>query len=194
MSKFFIICLGFLVLAASRSEMQPNKNILYDVYAVQYKEESISLRGLNLKGKDSIYVARFASVAKLEQIKYGIPASITLAQAILESNSGASRLVKVANNHFGIKFRKRHKLHAFGKDDCEDLCKFAGFTTAWESFRDHSVVLSHERYTKHVKNRQSYKDWLKALKKGGYARDESYVEKLKTIIKEKKLFLLDERF
>ncbi len=130
------------------------------------------------------YVDRFAEVAQAEQRKYGIPAAITLAQGLLESNVGDSRLSKESNNHFGIKCKRKCKgctCRNYTDDDIYDM--FRVFDTAWESYREHSLLLNGARYKHLLKlHPDDYKGWAKGLRKAGYATDKRYAEKLIKII------------
>ncbi len=131
------------------------------------------------------YIKRFAPVAQAEMKKFGIPASITLAQGLLESDAGSSRLARKANNHFGIKCfskscRKGHCLN-FTDDSHKDF--FRNYTSVWESYRAHSLFLQRKRYA-HLLNLSStdYKGWAKGLSKAGYATDKRYADKLIKLI------------
>ncbi|MFT4758597.1 MAG: flagellum-specific peptidoglycan hydrolase FlgJ [Saprospiraceae bacterium] len=139
------------------------------------------------------YVERFARVAIAEQERFGIPASITLAQGLLETDAGASRLVNESKNHFGIKCRKKCKdctCRNYKDDDEFDM--FRVFNSDWESYREHSNLLSTRRYV-HLKNlsQKDYKGWAKGLKKAGYATDENYAKKLVRIIETLDLYQFD---
>jgi len=131
------------------------------------------------------YIQRFKQVAINEEKKFGIPASITLAQGILESQTGTSRLVKEANNHFGIKCfsNKCKKGHCINFSDDSHKDFFVVFPTAWESYRAHSLLISKDRY-KQLKNlsNEDYVSWAKGLLKSGYATDKKYAEKLISVI------------
>lgn len=131
------------------------------------------------------YVDRFYKVAIAEQKKYGIPASITLAQGLLESNIGKSKLAVNNNNHFGLKcFSKACKKgHCTNYNDDHHKDFFRNFKTAWESYRSHSILLSGKRY-KHLKklSPKDYKGWAKGLQKAGYATDKKYAQKLIRLI------------
>jgi len=135
------------------------------------------------------FIQRFHLVAMIEQQKYGIPASITLAQGILESDAGASELATFANNYFGIKCHKRS--HQGGKapwhcknhadDDPQDV--FVKFKTPWESFRRHSKVLKKKRYRKCFENDlMNYYGWADDLKACGYATAENYNVSLASLV------------
>jgi len=131
------------------------------------------------------YIKRFAEVARSEMEQFGIPASITLAQGLLESQSGKSPLAKGANNHFGIKCfsKKCKKGHCknFSDDHHKDF--FRTYPSAWESFRAHSLFLQKDRY-KHLLNleKTDYINWAVGLKKAGYATDPNYAKKLIRLI------------
>ncbi|MFK7934650.1 MAG: glycoside hydrolase family 73 protein [Saprospiraceae bacterium] len=131
------------------------------------------------------YVKRFAKVAQAEMEKFGIPASITLAQGLLETNAGDSPLAIKSNNHFGIKCfsKKCKKGHCanFSDDTHKDF--FRTYATAWESFRAHSKLLQSKRY-QFLYNlpTDDYAGWASGLKKAGYATDPRYPEKLVLLI------------
>ena len=126
------------------------------------------------------YINRFKDVAKKEMKNYKIPASITLAQAILESKAGESRLAREANNHFGIKcgndWTGKRLLH---DDDHKNEC-FRVYDTPEESFRDHSKFLASKRRYAFLFRfpLTDYEAWAKGLKQAGYATDRSYPQKL----------------
>ena len=138
------------------------------------------------------YVRRFINVAKAERQKFGIPISITLAQGLLESDAGESRLTLKANNHFGVKTFNRKIPHVVMKDDTPND-KFKKYDSAWESFRDHSLLLMRDHYKElQYLSKTDYVGWAKGLKKAGYATDPQYAEKLVKIIENLKLYQFDE--
>ena len=140
------------------------------------------------------YVIRFSKVAQGEMRKYGIPASITLAQGILESNSGNSTLARKHNNHFGIKCHSRNcpKGHCVNYTDDSPKDFFRQYGTAWESFRAHSEFLNRDRYRPlHKLKRTDYKGWARGLEKAGYATGDGYAEKLIRLIEDMKLHRFD---
>ncbi|MEM0991489.1 MAG: glucosaminidase domain-containing protein [Bacteroidota bacterium] len=156
--------------------------ILNPTYAKRHKvdEATVAFHMNNCKN----YVKRFAQTAITEQQKFGIPASITLAQGLLESDAGDSRLAVESSNHFGIKCRSKCKgctCRNYTDDSAYDM--FRVFESAWESYREHSILLTGDRY-KHLLNLEvtDYKNWAHGLKKAGYATDKRYAEKLITII------------
>lgn len=145
--------------------------------------------------KQDAYVARFHKVAQSEMRKYGIPASITLAQGLIESNAGDSRLSKRNNNHFGMKCfsKKCSKDHCSNFTDDSHKDFFRKYETVWESFRAHSLLLTGKRYRRLFKLQQTdYKGWATGLKKAGYATDPRYAQKLIHIIEELELNKYDE--
>lgn len=115
------------------------------------------------------YIDKYAEAAMEQMRRYGIPASITLAQGIIESGDGKSVLAQEANNHFGIKgtFHGQYML----RDDEKKNEKFRKYDTVEQSFEDHSKVLMNKRYQKYVGNlsHDDYKGWAEGIKKGGYA-------------------------
>ena len=139
------------------------------------------------------YVDRFAKIARTEREQYGIPVSITLAQGLLESDAGGSRLSTESKNHFGIKCRSKCRgctCRNYTDDSRYDM--FRVFDSAWESYREHSKLLNSGRY-KHLLDLAvtDYKGWAHGLKKAGYATDKRYAEKLIKIIEELKLYKYD---
>lgn len=130
------------------------------------------------------YIDEYNDIAILEMIAYKIPASITLAQGILESNSGRSRLSVRANNHFGIKCHSSWDGgRIYHDDDARQEC-FRKYEHPLTSYRDHSLFLfDRKRYANLFNLRKNdYKGWAKGLRKAGYATDPKYPSKLITLI------------
>ena len=144
--------------------------------------------------KQWAYIQRFKKVALAEADKYGIPASITLAQGLLESNVGESRLATRNNNHFGIKCFSRscRKGHCSNFTDDSHKDFFRKYNSAWESYRAHSKMLNGKRY-QHLQQlkKTDYKAWARGLKKAGYATDKRYADKLINLIEELDLHQFD---
>jgi len=153
---------------------------------VAMRSNTMSLGQSWFKGKDSgtstkvedldnesvkTYVKRFSRVAIAEMQKYGIPASIKMGQAILESNAGAASGVASENNHFGAPLS--------GKN----------YASAWENWRSHSLLLK-TSVPEAFEHGKSYKKWAKALKV--YNNDRSYADQLLQVIEAYQLYLLDE--
>ena len=139
------------------------------------------------------YIKKYAPLAVLEMHKYNIPASVTLAQGILESGNGRSQLASKSNNHFGIKCHTGWKGAKVYHDDDEKGECFRKYKYVQSSYKDHSEFLSgRRRYASLFKLRKSdYKGWAKGLKKAGYATDKKYPKKLIKIIEEYKLYEFD---
>ena len=121
----------------------------------------------------------YSEIAMDEMIQFGIPASITLSQGILESGIGKGRLAVEANNHFGIKCHDWNGKKIYHDDDEEQEC-FRKYDNPEYSYRDHSLFLSNRgRYSFLFDlKRDDYKQWAKGLKKAGYATDPKYPQKL----------------
>ncbi|WP_116105008.1 glycoside hydrolase family 73 protein [Lewinella sp. IMCC34191] len=129
------------------------------------------------------YIRRHEAAARREMSEFGIPASITLAQALLESNAGDSKLAVNSNNHFGIKCRSKClgcTCRNYGDDTRYDM--FRVFDSVADSFREHSILLNTPRYAKLKKHGSDYVKWAHGLKACGYATDPKYGHKLITII------------
>jgi LysM repeat protein len=125
--------------------------------------------------------------------KYNIPASITMAQGILESNSGNGPLALKSNNHFGIKCHKGwNGKKVYHDDDAKGEC-FRKYKNPEKSYRDHSIFLeTRDRYNFLFNySKKNYVKWAKGLKKAGYATDPKYAEKLISIIERYELWKLD---
>lgn len=139
------------------------------------------------------YIRKYAPIAVREMHKYKIPASITLAQGILESGNGRSGLARKSNNHFGIKCHKGWRGQRVYHDDDEKGECFRKYTYVATSYRDHSKFLSsRKRYRFLFKyNKKNYKAWAKGLKKAGYATDRKYPKKLIKIVKDYRLYEFD---
>jgi flagellum-specific peptidoglycan hydrolase FlgJ len=140
-----------------------------------------------------LYIKTYSSVAKSEMNKYGIPASITLAQGLLESGMGIGYLAKNANNHFGIKCHKNWEGDRIYYDDDEKGECFRVYTNSLESYYDHSIFLNNRSRYKFLfeLNSNDYKGWAKGLKKAGYATDPKYSTKLINLIERYNLSRFD---
>lgn len=143
--------------------------------------------------RQRVYVDRFAAVAVSEMKKYGIPASITLAQGLIETNAGSSTLASKHNNHFGIKcFSKKCKQgHCVNVSDNTHKDFFVRYETAWTSYRAHSEFLTRKRYRDLHDLGKDYKAWARGLKEAGYATDSRYADKLIKVIEDLELYKYD---
>lgn len=139
------------------------------------------------------YIDKYAEWAVDEMKRTGIPASITLGQAILESGSGNSRLTVEGNNHFGIKCHSDWKGEKFYEDDDAEQECFRKYKSAYESFKDHSEFLrQHNRYAFLFDlDPTDYKGWAKGLQKAGYATNPKYADILIGLIERHQLYIYD---
>lgn len=137
------------------------------------------------------YIAMWKDEAILQMHEHNIPASITLAQAILESGDGNSELARKANNHFGIKCHDWTGKKVYHDDDKKQEC-FRKYDSAHGSFEDHSIFLKRSRYAFLFDYKiTDYKSWAKGLKKAGYATNPKYPALLIRIIEENGLAKYD---
>lgn len=147
----------------------------------------------NRNAKYDAYISKYAKLAVSGQTKHRIPASITLAQGLLESGAGESRLAKECNNHFGIKcggswYGKSMNMDDDAKGEC-----FRCYNNPKDSYEDHAEFLKKPRYSFLFDYKiNDYKSWAKGLKKAGYATDPNYPNKLINIIETYKLYEYDE--
>lgn len=156
-----------------------------------YQAGPVSVKpGTSLTGLQ--YIERFKAIAIEEMYKHGIPASIKLAQGMLESGSGTSRLAQQANNHFGIKCTGDWEGgRTYHDDDAENDC-FRVYTLPEESYRDHSQFLLRKRYEKlFTLDKRDYKAWAIGLKEAGYATNPRYAELLIDLIERYDLHQFD---
>jgi LysM repeat protein len=138
------------------------------------------------KQKTEAYVESYKEIAITEMLRTGVPAAITLAQGILESQSGESDLVKNSNNHFGIKCKTEWTGERTYHDDDEKGECFRVYPSADESYKDHSDFLkSRPHYAFLFKlDPTDFEGWAKGLKKAGYATNPQYPQKLMKLINE----------
>lgn len=184
----------------------PKKGIVTKKKHEKNKTESVEVKEVESTESDSkkeevvkppssteVYIARYADIAKAEMRKSKIPASITLAQGILESGSGRGRLAVKANNHFGIKCHGWKGSKIYHDDDRSQEC-FRKYKKAESSYEDHSDFLTgRKRYADLFKLRPNdYKGWARGLKKAGYATDRKYPDKLISLIERYKLYQYDD--
>ena len=139
------------------------------------------------------YIAKWKDVAIQHQKEYGIPASITLAQGLLESSAGNSELATEANNHFGIKCTSEWLGDVYRHDDDAKGECFRKYRDAEESYRDHAKFLQRSRYERlFTLSVTDYQSWAQGLKDCGYATDPTYPQKLIRIIEDYNLANLTE--
>lgn len=147
-----------------------------------------------LKGsRNTQYINEYKALAIAEMERTGIPASITLAQGIIESRSGDSRLCKQLRNHFGMKCFSKKCGEGHCKNFTDDHHKdfFLNFKSAEACFKAHSKLLQNPRYLGRAGKNADYKEWAWALQKGGYATGSQYAKKLINVIERYELQKLD---
>jgi len=145
------------------------------------------------QNKTEKYIEQYSQIAVDEMNRYNIPASITLAQGILESGNGESRLATEGKNHFGIKCHSNWNGKTIIEDDDEKGECFRKYPTVADSYRDHSLFLTkRDRYSFLFKYKKTdYKKWAKGLKKAGYATNPKYPTLLINLIEEYDLSRFD---
>lgn len=139
------------------------------------------------------YIDKYSPIAQSNMKNYGIPASIILAQALLESGYGTATLCIQANNHFGIKCHKDWMGESVSYDDDSRGECFRKYRDPFDSFRDHAIFLtSGSRYSSLFQfDTKDYKAWAYGLKNAGYATDSQYPAKLITLIEKYQLYSYD---
>ena len=139
------------------------------------------------------YIEKYSALAVSEMQRTGVPASITLAQALVESAAGSSPLAVHANNHFGLKCHADWTGEKYYHDDDSAQECFRAFASAEDSFRAHSDFLrNRERYKSLFDlDPTDYKGWARGLRRAGYATDPAYVTKLVNLIEDFQLYRFD---
>lgn len=149
------------------------------------ERKSTSISGLT-------YIDQYKNIAIAEMEKFGIPASIKLAQALLESGNGNSTLARDANNHFGIKCGGTWRGKSITKSDDNPNDCFRVYDNPEQSFKDHSQFLLRKRYEKLFSlNKNDYRGWARGLKDAGYATNPRYPDLLIDLIERYELYKFD---
>lgn len=187
-----ILCVALLVFSCKSKKGIVTKRSSDESKQVESKQKDIEKDVKVYANNTERYIDFHKATAQNEMSLYGIPASITLAQGILESGSGKGRLSVKANNHFGIKCHGWTGKKIYHDDDEKQEC-FRKYKDAKYSFRDHSLFLSErKRYSKLFKlKKEDYKGWAKGLKAAGYATDRKYPQKLISLIERYQLYEFD---
>ena len=139
------------------------------------------------------YIEKYSAIAVSEMKRTGVPASITLAQGLVESAAGKSALAVTGNNHFGIKCHADWRGKKMYRDDDKSGECFRVYSSAEASFRDHSDFLRYRDRYKGLFELEptDYKSWAQGLKDAGYATDPKYAQKLVKLIEDYKLYRFD---
>lgn len=195
----FIISLSFFVFSCGsrktvitkKSKREKPETVVVEKKTPEEKAENTTEASTLNTTED--YINAYKEIAQKEMTLYNIPASITLAQGILESASGKGRLSVEANNHFGIKCHTWTGAKIYHDDDKKGEC-FRKYNSAKYSFRDHSLFLtSRKRYASLFDlDVANYKGWAKGLRAAGYATDKKYPQKLIGLIERYELYKYDD--
>ncbi|MGJ1363339.1 glucosaminidase domain-containing protein [Sphingobacterium spiritivorum] len=194
MKKIFYLSIMIMLVASSCSSKR--HTVLQGKNGTSVSKGNQGSQTSSGKGATSMsglsYIERYKGVAISEMNKYGIPASIKLAQALLESGSGNSYLAREANNHFGIKCGGVWNGRSVNRpDDNENDC-FRVYDNPDQSFKDHSQFLLRKRYEKlFLLDKDDYKGWARGLKSAGYATNPRYAELLIDMIERYELYRYD---
>jgi flagellum-specific peptidoglycan hydrolase FlgJ len=201
---YLFLCLFILSCGSSKNARKQKKN----PGVVQIEPKPAKLPSVNqveltkklvrknprLNKKTISYIRKYAPIAVMQMHEYKIPASITLAQGILESGSGKSVLALKSKNHFGIKCHTQWTgERVYHDDDAKGEC-FRKYQYIETSYKDHSLFLTQRRRYAFLFNygEKDYKKWAYGLKKAGYATDRKYPAKLIKLIKDYKLYEFDD--
>lgn len=186
-SLLVLIALGILTSSCSllkkEQKSAPLTQITKPAEPVKNSDKVSTTNSTLIKTPAESYIERYKNIAITEMNGSGIPASITLAQGILESGSGNSKLAKEANNHFGIKCATEWKGETvLQDDDNKDDC-FRVYKSPEESFRDHTEFLKRKRYASLFElEKNDYRGWANGLKTAGYATNPRYAELLISLV------------
>ena len=195
LTLFIASCGAKKTVVTTSKKASKKTKVVAKLPSVQQKEHVKKLlkKNANLNKYTLTYIKKYAPLAVIKMHEYKIPASITLAQGILESGNGRSTLASKSNNHFGIKCHRGWTgERVYHDDDKKDDC-FRKYPYVEQSYNDHSKFLTgRNRYAFLFKlRRNDYKGWARGLKKAGYATDKKYPKKLIRIIETYQLFAFD---
>ncbi len=192
-NKSIIFLLSLIFLSCGSNKLSYQKKKVRNIENKSSKSIERFFKSMSSKERTHWYVNTYRKIAINEMRKYSIPASITMAQGILESNSGMGSLAMKSNNHFGIKCHKSWRGKKVYHDDDEKGECFRKYKNPEKSYRDHSLFLvNRDRYEDLFKIKGgNYVKWAIGLKSAGYATDPSYAQKLISLIDRYELWKLD---
>ena len=178
---------------AKKSVIVTQKDSRYNSSKYKRNSSSTPSKPMTVNGTVNDYIANYKEVAMSNMKNYGIPASIILAQGILESGAGKGSLAITANNHFGIKCHADWTGESVLKDDDAAQECFRKYNDPSESFKDHATFLTgRNRYaTLFELPKDDYEAWAKGLRLAGYATDPNYPQKLISYIESYELYQFD---
>mgnify|MGYP001193926052 FL=1 len=192
-NKSIIFLLSLIFLSCGSNKLSYQKKKVRNIENKSSKSIERFFKSMSSKERTHWYVNTYRKIAINEMRKYSIPASITMAQGILESNSGMGSLAMKSNNHFGIKCHKSWRGKKVYHDDDEKGECFRKYKNPEKSYRDHSLFLvNRDRYEDLFRIKGgNYVKWAIGLKSAGYATDPSYAQKLISLIDRYELWKLD---
>ena len=197
MKQSLLVLFALSILTSScsllkKQQLAPLSQITKPAEPVKNAEKVSATNFSSIKTPAESYIERFKNIAISEMNGSGIPASITLAQGILESGNGNSRLAKEANNHFGIKCSTEWKGETILQDDDNKDDCFRVYKSPEESFRDHTEFLKRKRYAPLFElDKNDYRGWANGLKTAGYATNPRYAELLISLVERYELSRFD---
>lgn len=187
---YILLIVGFLSSCASKRTTTLSKNPSASTTSKGSNSTSSERKPTSTTGLS--YIDQYKNIAIAEMEKYGIPASIKLAQALLESGNGNSTLARDANNHFGIKCGGTWTGKSITKSDDNPNDCFRVYDNPEQSFKDHSQFLLRKRYEKLFSlDKNDYRGWARGLKDAGYATNPRYPELLIDLIERYELYKYD---
>lgn len=197
MKQSLLVLFALSILTSScsllkKQQLAPISQITKPAEPVKNAEKVSATNSYSIKTPAESYIERFKNIAISEMNGSGIPASITLAQGILESGNGNSRLAKEANNHFGIKCSTEWKGETILQDDDDKDDCFRVYKSPEESFKDHTEFLKRKRYAPLFElDKNDYRGWAIGLKTAGYATNPKYAELLISLVERYELSRFD---
>ena len=187
---YILLMVGILSSCASKRTTTLSKNPSASTTSKGSNSTSSERKPTSTTGLS--YIDQYKNIAIAEMEKYGIPASIKLAQALLESGNGNSTLARDANNHFGIKCGGTWTGKSITKSDDNPNDCFRVYDNPEQSFKDHSQFLLRKRYEKLFNlDKNDYRGWARGLKDAGYATNPRYPELLIDLIERYELYKYD---
>lgn len=177
------------ILSEEKSKTPPSKLTMGGfAQTANYTKEKTNTIHLN-DSDVAAYIKRFRKVAIVEMNKFGIPASIKMGQAILASHAGKNSLAQQFNNHFALTCNEGTNCENFQVGNQTAMIKT--YQSAWESWRNHSQLLSSDSYAHLKSHNKQYKKWAKGLEKAGYGNANNYSHQLIQVIERYDLMQLD---
>lgn len=174
----------------SEETIKPSSKLMVGGFPQTVKYTTPKKMTVNLNDKSvETYINRFKRIAIVEMNKFDIPASIKMGQAILASHAGTNSLVSQYNNHFAITCTEGTNCENFQVGNQSAMVKT--YQSAWESWRNHSQLLSTSKYAPLKAYKKNYKKWANGLEQVGFSQANNYSEQLIQVIEKYQLYQLD---